>query len=84
MTQAIASDLLHRVWEFPLFAALHGRRSRRFGLGFAIDEGPHRHRSGNTPVPLDEVEEALLVAAATRVSGNPALGRQPAAGAPRR
>ena len=71
MTQAIASDLLHHVWEFPLFAALYGRRSRRFGLGFAIDEGPHRHRSGSTPVPLDEVEEALLVATATGVSGIP-------------
>ena len=80
MTQAIASDLLHRVCEFPLFAALHGRRSRRFGLGFAIEEGPHRHHAGSTPVPLDEVEEAVLVAAATGVSGIPLWdGSQPPA-----
>ena len=25
--------LLHKIWEYPLFEALFGRRSRRFGLG---------------------------------------------------
>ena len=34
MTQSAASDLLHKVWDYPLFEALYGRRSRRFGLGF--------------------------------------------------
>jgi hypothetical protein len=65
------TELLHRVWDVPLFTALYGRRSRRFGLGFAIDEGPHRYRSRYAPVPLDAFEEALLVAAATGVTGIP-------------
>lgn len=29
MTEAAVSELLHQVWDFPLFAALYGRRSRR-------------------------------------------------------
>jgi hypothetical protein len=31
--------LLRKVWDYPLFEALYGRRSRRFGLGFAMTEG---------------------------------------------
>ena len=38
MTQAAETELLQRVWDYPLFAALYGRRSRRFGLGFEIAE----------------------------------------------
>src|SRR6266545_3102668 len=71
MTQAAEAGLLQRVWDYPLFAALYGRRSRRFGLGFEIAEGPFRYRSRHAPVPLDEFEEALLVAAGTGVSGIP-------------
>ena len=33
MSQAAETELLQRVWDYPLFAALYGRRSRRFGLG---------------------------------------------------
>ena len=28
------SELLDLAWSYPLFEALYGRRSRRFGLGF--------------------------------------------------
>src|SRR5262249_51666649 len=71
MREAAEADLLQRVWDYPLFAALYGRRSRRFGLGFEIAEGPFRYRSRHTALPLDEFEEALLVAAGTGVSGIP-------------
>ena len=71
MSQAAETELLQRVWDYPLFAALYGRRSRRFGLGFEIAEGPFRYRSRHAPLPLDEFEEALLVAAGTGVSGIP-------------
>src|SRR5579871_958052 len=63
------ADLLRQVWEYPLFDALYGRRSRRFGRGFAITEGPFRHRSQHAPLPLSELEEALLVAAGVGFSG---------------
>ena len=71
MSQAAETELLQRVWDYPLFAALYGRRSRRFGLGFEIAEGPFPYRSRHAALPLDEFEEALLVAAGTGVSGVP-------------
>jgi len=77
------ADLLHSVWDYPLFEAIYGRRSRRFGLGFEANEGPFRHQSQQAPVPLGELEEALLVAAGFGVSGLPLwdANRPPAMGA---
>ncbi|MGH7807675.1 MAG: hypothetical protein ACRENT_06235, partial [Thermodesulfobacteriota bacterium] len=37
------------------------RRSRRFGLGMEIEKGPLKYKSKHKPVPLTELEEALLV-----------------------
>jgi hypothetical protein len=65
------SALADRAWEYPLFEALYGRRSRRFGLGFEIAEGPFRYKSKRAPLPLSELEEALLVAAGVGVTGAP-------------
>src|ERR1700758_3998392 len=64
-----ASDALDQAWSYPLFEALYGRRSRRFGLGFEMPEGPYRYKSAHTPVPLTEIEEALLVGAGAGFSG---------------
>ena len=66
---APAPDLLQQAWDYPLFEALYGRRSRRFGLGFAMAEGPFAYRSPHPPLPLSEIEEALLVAAGVGFSG---------------
>src|SRR4051812_36855800 len=63
--------LLQNLWDYSLFEALYGRRSRRFGLGFEIDEGPFRYKSTHPPMPLSEFEEALLVAAGFGVTGIP-------------
>ena len=71
MPEPAASRLIDSAWEYPLFEALYGRRSRRFGLGFAIPEGPFQHKSQGSPAPLSEVEEALLVAAGVGVTGTP-------------
>jgi len=57
------------LFEFPLMQALFGRRARRFGLGMEIPSGPLAFRSQSEPQPLSELERALLVAAATGVSG---------------
>jgi hypothetical protein len=59
-------DELHR---FPLMQALFGRRARRFGLGMELPSGPLAFRSRSEPVPLSELETALLIAAGTGVSG---------------
>ncbi|MGO8915547.1 MAG: hypothetical protein ACLQJR_06535 [Stellaceae bacterium] len=71
MTTDPTSDPFDKVWDFPLFEALYGRRSRRFGQGFEIAEGPFRYRSMRPPVPLSEVEEPLLVAAGIGLTGVP-------------
>jgi hypothetical protein len=63
------ADLLNRVWDFPLFDALYGRRSRRFAMGFEMNEGPFAYKSERAPIPLSELEEALLVAAGAGFSG---------------
>ena len=69
MTASTKSDLLRQVWDYPLFEALYGSRSRRFALGLKMAEGPFRYKSQRAPVPLGEMEEALLVAAGVGFSG---------------
>ncbi len=51
--------------RYPLLDALRGRRSRRFGRGMEILEGPFAYRSRLTPLPLTEDEEAALAALRT-------------------
>lgn len=60
---------LDELRRFPLMQALFGRRARRFGLGMEIPSGPLAFRSRREPVPLSELEKALLLAAGTGVSG---------------
>jgi hypothetical protein len=60
---------LDDAWNYPLFEALYRRRSRRFGLGFEMPEGPFRYTSTHAPVPLSELEEALLLGAGAGFSG---------------
>jgi hypothetical protein len=69
MSPTSQSQLLHEVWEYPLFEALYGRRSRRFGRGFEMTEGPTPYKSQHPLLPLTEIEEALLVAAGIGFSG---------------
>ena len=71
MTQSPMSSLMNHVWEYPLFEALYGRRSRRFGLGFEITEGPFKYTSRQSPIPLSELEESLLVGAGVGLTGTP-------------
>jgi hypothetical protein len=56
-------------WNFPLFEALMGRRSRRFGFGMELEHGPFTYKSDKEPFPLSEDETAILVAAATGLTG---------------
>lgn len=57
------------LFHYPLMQAVFGRRARRFGLGMEIPSGPLAFKSRSEPFPLSELEQALLVAAATGVSG---------------
>jgi hypothetical protein len=69
MTPSAPANLIHKVWEYPLFDALFGRRSRRFGLGCEMTDGPFKYKSQHAALPLSEVEEAMLVAAGVGFSG---------------
>ncbi|MBI4641185.1 MAG: hypothetical protein HY731_10855 [Candidatus Tectomicrobia bacterium] len=62
-------DLIHNLWDFPLLGAVFGRRARRFALGMEMPNGPLAFRSRHAPIPLSELEQALLVSAATGVTG---------------
>ncbi|HMQ33265.1 MAG TPA: hypothetical protein PKD53_21210 [Chloroflexaceae bacterium] len=66
---AIDPKAAAELFRFPLMQAIFGRRARRFGLGMAIPSGPLAFTSRSGPVPLSELEQALLIAAATGVSG---------------
>lgn len=68
-TAAEWQRLLDGVNRFPLMRALFGRRSRRFGWGMEIPHGPMKYKSELPPVPLDDFERAVIVAAGLGVSG---------------
>jgi len=59
---------LRRAAAFPALRAIFTRRSRRFALGAELT-GPLAYRSEAEPLPLSDAEEAILVAAATGVTG---------------
>jgi hypothetical protein len=54
---------------YTLLDALRGRRSRRFGMGMKIPDGPFAYESRHEPLPLTEAEEAALAFAACGVTG---------------
>src|SRR5215467_10924753 len=60
---------LQQVLNFPLVSGLFGRRSRRFGYGMSIPSGPLTYTSRHDPLPLSALERALLIGAATGVTG---------------
>ena len=55
--------------RFPLLTALFGRRSRRFGVGMSIPDGPLAYASSQPPLPLTDLERTLLVLCGAGVSG---------------
>jgi len=59
---------LRRAATFPALRAIFTRRSRRFALGAQLT-GPLAYRSNADPVALSEAEEAILIAAATGITG---------------
>jgi hypothetical protein len=60
---------MERVWQYPLFEAFQRRRGHRFGLGCELKDAPFPYQSQKEPVPLSELETALLCAAAHGVNG---------------
>jgi hypothetical protein len=55
--------------EFPLVAALFGRRARRFSLGATLPDGPLAYTSRHEPLPLSELEQMMVLTAAAGNTG---------------
>jgi hypothetical protein len=56
-------------WDYSLMDAVFKRRTRRIAFGAEIPGGPTKYKSEKPPMPLSELEEALLVQAGTGLSG---------------
>lgn len=55
--------------KYPLFDSIFNRRSRRFGLGMELKDSTLEFKSKHEPLPLSELDEALLVWAGTGLTG---------------
>ena len=55
--------------KYPLFDSIFNRRSRRFGLGMELPDQTLGFKSKYDPVPLEEMEEALLAWSGTGLTG---------------
>ena len=60
---------LDKLREYPYLQALLDRRSRRFGKGMEMKTGPMAFSSKQAGEPLTEEEEALMVFAASGITG---------------
>jgi hypothetical protein len=55
--------------QFPLVEALYGRRARRFSVGSEIPDGLLAFASKQAPMPLDDLEQMLVLTAAAGNTG---------------
>jgi len=62
-------EAAQQAWNYPLFDAIFQRRARRFPLGAQMPSAVAPFKSAKEPIPLDEIEEAMLVMAGTGISG---------------
>jgi len=60
---------IDHLFNQSLFEALARRRTRRFGLGYKINDGITNFESKKAPIPLTELELAVLCWAADGVTG---------------
>jgi hypothetical protein len=60
---------VRELFEYPLLKAMACRRTRRFPLGCEMAEGTLTHTSKNPPVPLNDVETAILCWAGAGITG---------------
>lgn len=64
------NELYGRLWQFSLMESICRRRSYRFGQGFEMGFGPWGgYRSTEKPIPLSEMEMAILCAVASGTTG---------------
>jgi hypothetical protein len=65
----VLGERYEQALNYPLFDSIFNRRSRRFGLGMKLEDTTLGFESRYDPIPLEEMEEALLVWAGTGLTG---------------
>ena len=65
---------------YPYFQSVFDRKSRRVALGMTVESDVLDYASPYEPVPLSELEEALLVMAGTGLNGLALADLDPARG----
>ena len=65
----VLGERYEQALNYPLFDSIFNRRSRRFGLGMKLEDTTLEFKSRYDPIPLEEMEEALLVWAGTGLTG---------------
>ncbi len=63
------SERYQAALDYPLFDSIFNRRSRRFGLGMKLEDEDLGFESKYDPVPLEEMEEALIAWSGTGLTG---------------
>ena len=77
---AVAPAGLDDALAYPFFQAVFDRKSRRVGLGMSVGSDVLAYASPYEPVPLSELEEALLCTAGTGLTGLNLADLDPATG----
>jgi hypothetical protein len=73
LEQVNTLEAVRNAWNYPVMDAIFQRRARRFPFGARLPGDLLPFQSTKEPVPLDEIEEAMLVMAGTGISGNTML-----------
>jgi len=60
---------LDQLFQYPLFQSLAHRRTRRFARGYEIHDKCFEYKSEKAPIPLSELETAVLAWAADGING---------------
>lgn len=63
-------DEVKEAFQYPILEAIARRRSRRFPQGCTLPSGVTRYASQQTPVPLNEVETAILCWSGAGITGS--------------
>lgn len=57
------------LFKYPLIEAISRRRTRRFPVGCALERGSMQHKSERKPMPLNDIETAILCWAGAGITG---------------
>jgi len=63
-------DEVKQVFKYPILEAIARRRSRRFPLGCTLPDGAMQYASQKPPVPLNDIETAILCWSGAGITGS--------------